>query len=70
MAQHDGVPGDGRRPTAGWSVDEYIEDRHVIELASVPDGPLQIEVGLYAPSTGQRLGDRLLLKPVSFSKAS
>ncbi len=70
VAQHDGVPGDGHRPTGGWSTDEYIEDRHVIELDSIPNGPLQVEVGLYSPSTGERLGDRLLLQQVTFNKTS
>jgi hypothetical protein len=59
-AQHDGVPGGGLRPTATWAPGEYVEDIHEIELPANPAG-LQVEVGLYDPASGQRLGDRLLL---------
>ena len=63
-AQHDGVPGQGQRPTGGWADGEYVEDVH--QLAIPPaGGPWQVEVGLYDPASGERLGDRLLLAPVA-----
>jgi hypothetical protein len=56
IAQHDGLPAQGERPTDEWVFGEYIIDRH--ELAwREPDytGPAQIIVGLYDPETGERL---------------
>jgi hypothetical protein len=56
IAQHDGLPAQGERPTNEWVPGEYIVDRH--ELAwREPDyiGPAQIAVGLYDPETGERL---------------
>ena len=56
LAQHDGAPGRGKRPTTGWVAGEYITDRH--RMTWIVDGyrgETQIEVGLYNPLTGQRL---------------
>jgi hypothetical protein len=56
IAQHDGLPAQGGRPTNEWVPGEYIIDRH--ELAwGEPDytGPAQVAVGLYAPESGERL---------------
>lgn len=64
VAQHDGIPGAGRRPTSTWTPAEYVEDVHDLELPPAPL-PLTIEVGLYDPASGKRLGDRLLLQPVT-----
>jgi hypothetical protein len=63
VAQHDGVPGQGQRPTRAWSPGEYVEDVHEVTVPPT-GGPWQVEVGMYDPATGQRLGDRLLLAPV------
>ncbi len=63
VAQHDGPPAAGKRPTGSWSPGEYIEDSHELNVPSEP-GPWQLEVGLYDAATGQRLGDRLLLRSV------
>ncbi|HEX6512126.1 MAG TPA: hypothetical protein VF157_07510, partial [Chloroflexota bacterium] len=62
VSQHDGVPASGQRPTSTWTAGEYVEDVHELTLPST-GGPFQIEVGLYDPATGRRLGDRLLLGP-------
>jgi hypothetical protein len=63
VAQHDGPPAAGKRPTGSWSTGEYIEDSHELNLPTGP-GPWQLEVGLYDAAGGQRLGDRLLLGTV------
>jgi hypothetical protein len=65
VAQHDGIPAAGTRPTGTWSPGEYVEDTHTLDLSTAPASPLQVEVGFYDSATGQRLGDRLLLEPVS-----
>jgi len=64
VAQHDGVPAQGQRPTSTWSPGEYVEDIHVVDLPAA-GGPWQLEVGLYDPTTGKRLGDHLPLASVS-----
>ncbi len=66
IAQHDGPPASGERPTTGWVEGEYIVDRHTLEwVDTVYRGPALIEVGLYDPLTGQRVktprGDSRLL---------
>ena len=56
VAQHDSIPAGGQRATSGWIAGEYIVDHHEMEwLASDFAGPIEIEVGLYDPVTGQRL---------------
>ena len=56
LAQSDGVPGDWTRPTTGWLPGEYVTDVHTLILpAELPDGPLTLRAGLYAPTTGKRL---------------
>lgn len=70
VAQHDGSPAGGERPTTGWATGEYVTDAHLLEWVD-PDyrGPLTIEVGLYEPETGERVltpgGDSRLLLPVA-----
>src|SRR5581483_4534543 len=70
VAQHDGVPAGGKRPTSSWTDAEYVADRHILDLPADASGSRQLEVGLYDPVTGRRLGDRLLLGPVSFPVTS
>ncbi|MBC7235602.1 MAG: hypothetical protein H5T69_07150, partial [Chloroflexi bacterium] len=66
IAQHDGPPARGTRPTRGWLAGEYILDEHLLEWLK-PDyrGVALLEVGLYDPATGTRLltpeGDSRLL---------
>lgn len=56
VAQHDGPPASGERPTSGWIANEYIVDPHAM-LWSDPSyqGPATIEVGFYEPASGDRL---------------
>ncbi len=62
VAQHDGIPGDGRLPTLGWLPGEYLSDTHLLQLPfDLPDGTYYVGVGLYDPDANQRLGDRALL---------
>jgi 4-amino-4-deoxy-L-arabinose transferase-like glycosyltransferase len=62
VAQHDGPPGEGEAPALGWLPGEYLIDSHLLGLPfTLPDGEYRLGVGLYDPSTGHRLGERLLL---------
>lgn len=69
-AQQDSPPLQGARPTETWRAGEVVVDRYRLELpASAPAGEYLAEVGMYLPSTGQRLpvgrspdeADRLIL---------
>jgi hypothetical protein len=55
VAQHDGVPRQGRQPTYAWRGGEYITDRHVLELDEVSVGEYSLTVGMYDPHTGERI---------------
>jgi len=56
-AQHDGVPGNQETPTTGWAVGRSIRDGHVMWVdAAAPPGDYLLEVGMYDPDTGTRLG--------------
>jgi len=55
VAQHDGVPGGGLRPTVGWRSGEFITDRHMLPLGDLPEGDYSLFVGMYDPTTGERL---------------
>lgn len=70
--QGDGVPDRGFRLTTSWREGEVISDTHVIPIRpDAPPGAYRLWVGLYDPSTDQRLpafvdgerrpGDRVLL---------
>ncbi len=62
VAQHDGTPGEGAYPTLGWLPGEYLTDRHLIPLPpDLPPGTYRLAVGLYDPTNGQRLGERVVL---------
>jgi len=70
VAQHDGPPALGERPTTGWVNDEYIVDPHLLDWVDPAYvGPAVLEVGLYDPVTSERLlnlhGDSRLLLPSS-----
>jgi hypothetical protein len=57
--QHDSPPMNGRYPTQSWLAYQIIEDH--IDLALAPDlppGEYQVVVGMYEPTTGQRLTAR------------
>jgi mannosyltransferase len=55
VAQHDGEPAGGTRPTTAWQPGETVQDRHGIVLpALLPAGTYTIEVGMYLPQGGTR----------------
>lgn len=56
IAQHDGVPAQGTRPTSGWVAGEYVIDEHALTFRDPAyAGPAEIYVGLYDPQSGARL---------------
>jgi hypothetical protein len=65
IAQSDGVPASGLRPTTSWRNREVITDVHAISIPeSTEPGTYQIWIGLYDPTTGIRVplfvnGDQL-----------
>jgi mannosyltransferase len=55
VAQHDGEPAGGTKPTTEWQPGEVVQDRHGAVLpAQLPSGTYGIEVGMYRPQTGTR----------------
>jgi len=66
VAQADGVPVSGFRPTTGWRQGEVIVDNYQIAVPSgTAAGPYRLWIGLYDPATNIRLplysGDQRLL---------
>ena len=66
LAQHDGVPAAGARPTNEWLEGEYVADPHeLVWREAGTSGAARLAVGLYDPLTGARLptgeGDLFLL---------
>lgn len=57
VAQHDGPPADGQRPTSCWRPGEVVPDPHPLTLPAdaPPDGPYRLRVGLYYWPTMTRL---------------
>jgi mannosyltransferase len=56
IAQHDGPPAGGARPTSGWVAGEYVRDEHPLHwLDTDYRGPAVLQAGLYDPTTGARL---------------
>lgn len=56
VAQHDGWPANGLRPTTDWRPGEVIVDPHAIKFpAELPAGHYRVTVGIYDPETGERL---------------
>jgi hypothetical protein len=55
-AQHDSPPLLGLYPFWQWAEGDRVEDVHPIDVSQLPhDRPYTIAVGLYDPSTGERL---------------
>jgi mannosyltransferase len=54
VAQHDGKPGNGKRPTTSWLGGEYITDVHVLRWVKPYEGPSALRIGMYDAKTGQR----------------
>lgn len=74
--QKDAQPLDGEAPTVSLQPDEFLADAYRFAIASdAPAGSASIEIGLYDPSTGQRLavtdaagtalGDHLVIEGIS-----
>jgi 4-amino-4-deoxy-L-arabinose transferase-like glycosyltransferase len=56
VAQHDGQPARGERPTASWRPGETIVDPHPIAIpAGAVAGPYRLAIGLYDAETGERV---------------
>lgn len=55
VAQHDAMPMNELRPTSTWGPGEEIADRHGLPLPVDAPASLQLVVGLYDPSSGERL---------------
>jgi hypothetical protein len=52
----DGEPGGGGLPTTSWLAGEYLTDPHQVNVSSAaPAGAYRLRIGLYDPTTGQRL---------------
>ncbi|MDQ1300684.1 MAG: hypothetical protein QG637_604 [Chloroflexota bacterium] len=52
----DGEPGGGGLPTTSWLAGEYLADGHQVNVSSAaPPGAYRLRIGLYDPTTGQRL---------------
>lgn len=54
VAQHDGTPAEGGRPTTEWRPGELVIDRHELEPPAEARGPFMAVVGLYDPTSGRR----------------
>lgn len=62
--QHDGTPVCGSMPTTDWVPGEILIDGHILPInPATPPGEYPVIVGLYDPTTGERL-------PVSGSNAN
>jgi hypothetical protein len=56
VAQHDGVPVNGERPTWSWWGGEVIRDAHELVIgADLPGGAYTLSAGVYDFATGERL---------------
>ena len=56
IAQHDGPPAGGARPTNEWLEGEYVVDAHELVWREAGySGPARLVVGLYNPLSGARL---------------
>jgi hypothetical protein len=56
VAQHDGVPASGRRPTSTWKPGEAILDRHGARVPDGWQGRLRVVIGWYNPVSGEQIG--------------
>ena len=67
IAQHDGAPAGGTRPTSEWGPGEVIADSHPMAFYDAGYvGPARIAVGMYDPATGRVLtqtGDDSVILP-------
>lgn len=55
--QRDNVPAVGFYPTSQWQPGQIVADMHCLQLPpNLTPGPYGLNVGLYEPNSGQRLG--------------
>ena len=56
VAQHDSVPANWERPTAGWLPGEVIADSHTLSLGpDIPPGTYRVIAAMYDPVSNSRL---------------
>jgi hypothetical protein len=56
LAQQESEPAGGKRPTSGWTADEYVEDGWKVRLPrDLPRGRPRLAVSLVDPVAGRRL---------------
>jgi len=56
LAQQESEPAGNKRPTSGWTTDEYIEDGWKIRLPrELPRGRVRLAVSLVDPTSGLRV---------------
>ncbi len=55
VTQRDAQPLDNTYPTGRWAAGEVVSDRLVLDMAKVPAGRYQLAIGLYDPTTNDRL---------------
>jgi hypothetical protein len=71
VAQHDGPPAGGARPTRGWLQGEVIADTHAMVFRESYSGPATIAVGLYEAAAVDRVltsqGETAALLPTAVS---
>ena len=69
IADADNAPSSGLFPTDRWTVGEIVRDQHTLQVPpDLAPGDYAIEIGMYLPSTGNRLSvgdaDKLVLVQV------
>jgi hypothetical protein len=80
VAQHDGLPDGGRRPTSGWAAGEVVADAHPIAVdGGVPAGDYLLIAALYDPEDpaaprpqvrqAGALRDHVVLQPLKVAPA-
>jgi hypothetical protein len=74
VAQHDGPPAAGTRPTPGWLPGEVVTDPHEMAFREAYTGPATVEIGLYGAATMERVvaasGESFVVLPSSLDVES
>lgn len=55
LAQHDGIPNEGRYPTSWWLKGDIVPDPHILVLDEERGSGAALVIGMYNPATGIRL---------------
>ncbi|MCE7986847.1 MAG: DUF2029 domain-containing protein [Caldilinea sp. CFX5] len=64
VGQWDQMPGAGAAPTATWQPNQVIVDDYQLPFQLTGAAPYQLLVGLYDPTTGQRLSLQAGVRPI------